>query len=525
MEDRNRPEPVLLMERISKSFGATRALDNVGLRLARAEVLALIGENGAGKSTLVKVLSGALLPDAGRMTIEGRPYRPASPLDGIRHGISIVYQELTLAPHLSVEENIVLGREPSSRGWLNRRARRDLVRGVLETVNHPEIRPDARVSSLGMGARQVVEIARALANEAKILVLDEPTSSLNEEDARRLFELIRRLKARGVSVIYISHFLEEVMQVADCFAVLRDGRNAGSGRIGEAGIDDLVQMMIGQKMTDMFPRVPHEPGETLLEVKSLAGGAMSSPVSLSLARGEILGVAGLVGSGRTEFLRTLFGLDEVAGGLVVLNGRDLTRGRPWTRIEDGFGLLSEDRQGEGLAVSQSIADNIALSDFSPYRRFGFLRTARQAGAVADLLGALNIKASGPWQRVRELSGGNQQKVAMARLMHQDASILLLDEPTRGIDVVSKAQVYAWVGEMAARGKSVIFVSSYFPELLGIADRIVVFHRGRPVEERPARAWDMPSLMAAATTGRPAAAHAASGCNEGESHGNRTERKA
>ena len=503
--DSSAPAPVLRMAGVNKSFGATRALADVTFELGRGEVRALVGENGAGKSTLMKILSGALRPDSGRMEIEGRPYAPSGPADGLRSGVAMIYQELNLAPHLSVAENILLGREVGRAGWLNRKAAARRVREALDLVRHPEISPDVPVRSLSVGARQVVEITRALLNRSKILVMDEPTSSLSQEDGLRLFDLIRRLKGQGVSIIYISHFLEEVQRVADSYTVLRDGRSVGSGPMAGVRIEDLIQLMVGRTFTQFFPRVDHEVGGVVLEARGLKGPGMASPVDLTLSKGEIVGLAGLIGSGRTETLRTLFGLDAAEGGRLSVLSRDATAARPWTLIGRGLGLLSEDRQGEGLALGLSVADNMTLSALAPYRRLGFLRLGQERRAVGEWVGRMAIKTQGPAQVVGDLSGGNQQKLALARLLHQRADVLLLDEPTRGIDVVSKAQIYEWIGELARAGKAVLFVSSYFPELLGICDRIVVFHRGSPVESRPAGAWDVAGLMAAAATGRPSSA--------------------
>ena len=495
--------PVLRMSGIRKDYGATRALDDVSFRLEAGEVHALLGENGAGKSTLVKILSGAVRPDAGRMEIDGSPYAPADPLDGRRRGISMIYQELNLAPHLTVEENICLGREEHTAGFLDRRTMRAAVREALAFVDHPEIAPDIKVRRLSVGARQVVEIARAIMRRAKILVMDEPTSSLSREDGERLFEIVRRLKTQGVSVIYISHFLEEVRRVADAFTVLRDGRNVGSGTMNDASLDDLIQLMVGQKVAEMFPRVPHAPGDVALSLSGLKGRTMGAPVSLDLRRGEILGIAGLIGSGRTEMLRTVFGLERTERGRIAVGGSGAAGRTPRARIGQGLGFLSEDRGGEGLALNMTVADNIALSCFRPYVRRGLIDREAQRDAVRGWIGELKIKAAGPGQKVAGLSGGNQQKVALARLLHQKADVLLLDEPTRGIDVVSKVQIYEWIGGLAARGKAVLFVSSYLPELLGVCDRIAVFHRGSLVADRPAADWDAAGLMAAATVGRTA----------------------
>ena len=491
----------LEMRRITKHFGATFALDDVNFRLRKGEVHALLGENGAGKSTLVKIISGAVRPDRGEMHLDDRPYGPTDPLEGRRSGVSMIYQELNLAPHLTVEENIMLGTEVHKAGFLKRRDVRKKVRETLEFLHHPEISLDIPVRRLSVGARQVVEISRAIMDRATILVMDEPTSSLTQEDTERLFQVIRKLKDEGVSIIYISHFLEEVQAVADSFTVLRDGKNVGSGPMAEAGLEELIQLMVGQKMRDLFIRTERRRGEALLSLKNLKGKNMQEPLSLELHRGEILGLAGLIGAGRTETLRTIFGLDPLEEGSIEVVGRPGLKTKPWSRIEQGMGLLSEDRQGEGLAISRSIMDNVTLSRFAPYKRFGMLRVKKRAQAVAGWIDSLKIKALSPAQPVSSLSGGNQQKVALARLLHQEADILLLDEPTRGIDVMSKSQIYEWMSQLAAKGKALLFVSSYFPELLGVCDTIAVFYRGELVAVRPAREWGDESLMAASTTGR------------------------
>jgi ribose transport system ATP-binding protein len=324
-------------------------------------------------------------------------------------------------------------------------------------------------------------------HEAKILVMDEPTSSLSQEDSLRLFDIVRRLKTQGVSVIYISHFLEEVQKVADTFTVLRDGKNAASGTMEGTSLEEIIQFMVGQKFTEMFPRIAHTKGDVILSVRDFKGRNMASGINLDLHRGEILGIAGLVGSGRTEMLRTVFGLDPLDAGRIEVSGSYPRRHTPWSRIALGMGLLSEDRGGEGLALNMTIADNVTLSDFSPYLRRGLLSLNAQRKAVRGWIGEMKIKTRGPNEKVINLSGGN----------------LLLDEPTRGVDVVSKAQIYEWIGELAARGKAVLFVSSYLPELLGVCDRIAVFHRGNLVDARGAADWDAQSLMTAATVGRSA----------------------
>lgn len=493
----------LRMKNISKNFGATCALDGVDFELKKGEIHALLGENGAGKSTLVKILSGALRPDKGAMFLEGKAYSPSSPLDGRKRGVSMIYQELNLAPHLSVEENIVLGSELHSLGFVQRKAMRDRVREALESVHHPEISPDIPVRKLSIGARQVVEIARALTAKAAILVMDEPTSSLSQEDSFLLFEIIKKLKSRGMSIIYISHFLEEVQQVADRFTVLRDGKKVGAGNIEKISLEELIRMMVGLEIKEMFPRIEHKTGELLLTLNRLKGSKMQAEVDLALCRGEILGIAGLIGSGRTEVVRTIFGLDSIENGSLKVGYVETFKGTPWQRIQQGMGFLSEDRQGEGLALARTLADNLTLSHFSPYVRLGFLNPKKQQKSAWEWVQKMKIKARSPIQKTLSLSGGNQQKIALARLLHQEADILLLDEPTRGIDVVSKTQIYEWIGELAAEGKAILFISSYFPELLGICDKIAVFHRGELAAIRPSSEWNAQSLMGAVTTGRPA----------------------
>jgi ribose transport system ATP-binding protein len=488
------------MRGIRKSFGLTEALRGVELDLRPGEVHALVGENGAGKSTLMKVLAGAERPDGGTMTLNGLPYAPAGPLEARQRGVAMIYQELTLAPHLSVAANVLLGQEPSRWGLLQRREGVRRVEEALAVLGHPEIRPEAPVSQLGPAARQIVEIARALLVDVHVLILDEPTSSLAHDDTERLFALVRRLRQRGVSVVYISHFLEEVREIADRYTVLRDGLAVGGGSRDQFSPARVIELMVGRSLADQFPRVPHAIGGPVLELTSVAGLRLPRGVSLTLHRGEVLGLAGIVGAGRTELLRAVFGLDPVRRGEVrVVHAAGWARGRdPRSRIEQGLGMLSEDRKAEGLALIQSVADNLTWSRLEPYGRWGFLSRRRRWRAVAEWLSRLRVRCSGPDQPVGQLSGGNQQKVALGRLLHQDADVLLLDEPTRGVDVGSKAEIYRAIGELAARGKAVLFVSSYLPELLGVCDTLAVMSRGRLSPVRPVAEWTPDAVMAFAT---------------------------
>jgi len=493
-----RPVPRLEMRGISKRFGATVALDRVDFQVSAGEVCALVGENGAGKSTLMKVLSGAVAPDSGEMLLDGAPYRPRGPLDARRTGVAMIYQELSLAPHLTVEENISLGLEPVRFGFVRRGEVRKLALKALAELDHPEIRPDAVVGRLSVAEQQLVEIARAVAANSRVLVLDEPTSSLTGRDVERLFARIAALRARGHAIVYISHFIEEARRISDRFVALRDGRTVGGGPTSSASADDIVRMMIGRDTPELYPRSARSPGEVVLEVVGLAGVARPRSASLELRRGEVLGIAGLVGAGRTELLRAIFGLDPVRSGRVRVAAY-VGPASPARRWAEGVGFLSEDRKGEGLALGLSIADNITLSKLSGLGPGGFVLPSRLEAAAAGWIERLGVRCRTPWQRVGELSGGNQQKVALARLLHHDVDILLLDEPTRGIDVASKAQVYTLVDELASGSptrspKAVLVVSSYLPELLGICDRIAVMCRGILGPARPVAELDEHRLM-------------------------------
>ena len=473
------------MRGIRKAFGATVALDGVDLAVRPGEVCALVGQNGAGKSTLMGVLSGALPPDAGEMTLDGAVYRPRSPIDARRAGVAMIYQELSLAPHLSVMENVVLGMEPQRFGIVNWKEAERRARAALRELEHEEIVPSAVVATLSVAQQQLVEIARALAVGCRVLVLDEPTSSLGQDDVKRLFALVDRLKRRGHAVVYISHFLEEVTQVSDRFVVLRDGRNVAEGETAETTPRALAAAMVGRDVEHLYPRAARVRGEPLLQLDGFGVAA----ATLTLHRGEVLGIAGLLGAGRTRLLRGIFGLEAVTQGRINVAAYE-GPGSPSRRWRQGMGYASEDRKDEGLALSLSIADNLTLSRLSGFGFAGWIRPRLQREAASRLIERLGIRCASASQSVGELSGGNQQKVALARLLHHDVDVLLLDEPTRGIDVASKAQIYELIDALVAGGagrapRAVLLVSSYFPELIGLSDRIAVMHRGRLSEPRPA----------------------------------------
>ena len=491
----------LKLSKIHKSFGPTVALDGVDLELREGEVHALIGENGAGKSTLMNVIAGSLRPDRGTMEIHGKPYTPSNPLDARTHGLSLIHLELSLCPLLSVAENVLMGIESSRLGWLDRNKLIARTADVLKTFDHADIRPEKRVGDLSVAARQIVEISRALAANARIILMDEPTSSLQREDVAHLFKLIRKLSAEGISVIYISHFLEEVRQISDRFTVLRDGRSVATGDIADVTDDELIAKMVGRAQQNLFPIRSPATGETqtILEVQNLASPPLLKSASFELRRGEILGIAGLMGSGRTPLLRTIFGLERPESGTIKVNKKSLRQGSstPAMRLIEGLGYLSEDRKGDGLTLNQSIADNVTVTKFDSCSRWGWLDLGAQRKQTEKLVNALKIRTQGVQQDAGSLSGGNQQKVIVARLLHQDADVLLLDEPTRGIDIGSKAQVYETIAACAAQNKAVLMVSSYLPELFGMCDRLAVMSRGRLSKVRSIDQWTPETVLQAA----------------------------
>ncbi len=484
--------PCLQLSVIGKRFGATVALDGVSLDVAPGEVHALVGENGAGKSTLMKILSGALSPDAGTMQLEGAAYTPANPLQARRAGVVMVNQELAIAPHLSVAENIVLGAEPGNAVLVRHDESRRIAAGALAQLGRSDIPLDVPAGTLSLAEQQLIEIARALALGCRVLVLDEPTSSLTQADTEKLFALVRRLREQGQSVIYISHFLEEVTALSDRYTVLRDGQSVATGRTADTTIDHLAQLMVGRQVDELYTRSPRQPGEVALEVRELAGPFKPTSASFTLRRGEVLGLAGLVGAGRSELLRTIFALDEVRAGSVRV-GVHAGPASPLLRWRQGLGLLSEDRKSEGLALNLSLEHNLTLPRLDP-----FIHPTTLAAETRTWIEKLGVRCTGPDQTIGNLSGGNQQKVAVGRLLRNDADVLLLDEPTRGVDIGAKQNIYRLIDELAGSGKAVLIVSSYLPELLGTCDRIAVMCRGVLGPARPVAEWTEHQIMLAAT---------------------------
>ncbi len=469
------------MTDISKHFGPVQALSNVRLTVRQGTVHALVGENGAGKSTLMKILSGVYQPDAGEIEIHGRRQVFANPAQAIEAGVSMIYQELDLAEHLTVAENIYLGAEPRaalpfmvSHGRMTARAE-EIARRY-----HFDIRPSAKVEDLAMGDCQIVEILKALRRNASILVMDEPTSSLSESEARRLFEVVRGLRDQGLSIIYISHRLEEIIDLADEVSVLRDGRLVHSESAATLDIPKIVHHMVGRELTDFFPSRSVRAGDVLVRVSGLSSEAGIENVSFEVRRGEIVGMAGLVGAGRTEVAKAIFGVDPRTAGRIVLEDHELNIGSPADAIDNGIALLTEDRKRTGLCLELPCSWNITLPNLGQIGFGRVIRPGRENRIADDVASRIGVRWASPRAPAGSLSGGNQQKLLIARWLLADSKFMIFDEPTRGIDVAAKVEVYTLLNRLAEEGKAVLFISSELPELFGVADRILVLRRGRLV---------------------------------------------
>jgi ABC-type sugar transport system ATPase subunit len=468
---------LLDMRGITKSFPGVRALRTVDLSLRRGEVLALLGENGAGKSTLMKVLGGAIRPDAGTIHLEGQELQLRSPRQAQRAGIAVIYQEFNLVPALSASANVFLGREQARVGFIARGAEQQRSRELFARLGLT-INPATPCRLLSVAQQQAVEIARALAVNARLVVMDEPTASLTTHEVEQLFGIIRGLKAHGIGIIYITHRLEEVFAIADRILVLRDGARVGERPIGEVRRTDMIEMMVGRELRDEFPRRSVQRGEPRLVVEGLRRGRSVQDVSFQVRRGEVLALTGLVGAGRTETARLIFGADPREAGKIFLDGRELGIRQPGDAHRAGIGLLTEDRKTQGLILAHGARDNFGLPNLSWLSRGGFVRRRLERETFAGYVESLRIKVSPANQRARNLSGGNQQKVVLAKWLARHCEVLIFDEPTRGIDVGAKLEIYQIINELAAQGKAILLISSEMPEVLGMADRILVMHDGR-----------------------------------------------
>jgi ribose transport system ATP-binding protein len=474
---------LLEAQEIDKSYGAARVLRSAHLLLSAGEVHGLVGENGAGKSTLVKILAGEVLSDAGVVLWEGRSVLLRTRRDAERLGISMIHQELNLAPHLTVAQNIFLGHEPSSSGILSPHREITEARAALDRLGF-DLDPAAPVSRLGPARRQLVEIARAVIRDARLVIMDEPTSSLSAREVEDLFRVVRQLREHGTAVIFVTHRLEELAEIADRVTVLRDGETVLEGTMPRRDFDEIIRAMVGRELGEFFPR--HERRErtddTVLEVCGLGRGRDFRDVSLTVRRGEIVGIAGLIGAGRTELVEAIFGAAPAESGKILIEGRAVMVRTPQDAIRHGLAMLTEDRRRTGLALNLSIAHNVTLADLSALVRHGRLDLATEERVASDFMDRLRIRAPSPRQRVARLSGGNQQKVVIAKWLFRRARILIFDEPTRGVDVGTKAEIYRLMRELADSGAAILMVSSELPEILGTTDRVLVMRAGRIVKE-------------------------------------------
>lgn len=471
---------ILELRNISKTFPGVKALDRINLQVRKGEVHALLGENGAGKSTLIKILSGYHQPDrGGKMIIDGKSVSFRHPKEAIQSSIITIYQELTLCPHMTVAENIVLDKQDQFKGVLQkRREYRAFAENALMELGQSDIDPDSLVKDLSIAQRQVVEIAKAITNKAKIVLMDEPTSSISQSDADKLMEIIRSLKANGVAVIYISHRLHEIGGIADRITVLRDGELVGTVNNDDVTEKDLITMMVGRELTNVYPKRSVPIGDVVLQVENLTSGESFQDVSFDVHEGEIFGIGGLVGSGRTEMLETLFGIRPKTEGRVFLDGRPFNPKNPRQAIKNGIAFVTEDRKKSGLVLCLPVHENINILNAQKPSFGGYLNWQELKEVARTHRETLNIRVSKIEQIVNSLSGGNQQKVALAKWLDFSPKIILFDEPTRGIDIGAKTEIYSIMGDLAAKGAAIVMVSSELPELISVADRIMILQEGR-----------------------------------------------
>jgi ribose transport system ATP-binding protein len=500
-------EPLLQMTGIIKQFPGVLALGGVDLDVRPGEVHCLLGQNGAGKSTLIKVLSAAYQPDGGTIEWERKQVSIPTPVAAMRLGISTIYQELDLVPDLTVSENIYLGHELSKGGFSQRSAATKQARALLERLGHPEISPTRMVGRLSPAAQQIVSMARALSHDTKLLILDEPSAVLDQEEVHNLFRVIRGLTAEGVAVIYISHRLEEIREIGDRITVLKDGRTVATGLpVEDTPTSRLIQLMTGRSIEYVFPPRPDTPrdrGDVVLEVSNLSLAGAFSDVGFTVHAGEIVGLAGLVGAGRSEIIETVYGARRATSGTVTVDGKRIRRGSVTASVAAGVGLCPEERKSQGLLLDQSVYSNITISTLSRFARSGFLNNTQERRETEKLTTSLDVRPSGVTRAVRTLSGGNQQKVVLARWLLRDCRVLLFDEPTRGVDVGARTEIYNLIRSLADNGVGIVVVSSEVEEVLGLADRVLVVREGAVVHDGPATELDESKVLDLVMEGRVA----------------------
>ena len=466
---------------IDKHFPGVHALKGVDFDLSKGECVALLGENGAGKSTLIKVMGGAYRPDSGTIQLDGKEVSFHKPMDSLDEGIAIIYQEFNLVPGLSATENMFLGMEPSDYGWVRRSEEKRKAKEILARIG-ADVEPDTRCDQLTVAEKQLIEIAKALVRDARILVMDEPSAALTNQEVDKLYDLVDELKSQGIGIIYVSHRLEEVERLADRAVIMRDGARVGELNRDELDRKRIIEMMVGRSMDAEFPNHERSPGEVRLRAKNLVRGNKVNGVSFEVRGGEILALTGLVGAGRTETVRLLFGADARDSGTIELDGKELNISSPSDAIEEGICLLTEDRKEQGLVLGLSVRENFGLPNLKAFSSYGLIDRKKELGEFKTYIDSISIKISGPDQLAGQLSGGNQQKVVLAKWLEKNAEILIFDEPTRGIDVGAKFEIYQWMNRLAEQGKGIIMISSELPEVLGMSDRIMVLKEGELMGE-------------------------------------------
>ena len=477
MHDDEVRSPLLTMQGIAKSFPGVKALQGVDLTLHQGEVLALLGENGAGKSTLIKVLSGAHCPDSGSICVHGELVEIGNPVEAERHGIAVIYQEFNLIPALSAMDNIFLGHEQSKHGLIEKKSQEKVARALFARIG-VAISPHTVVNKLTVAQQQAVEIAKALARDARILVMDEPSAALSHHEVESLYQVIDDLRSQGIGIIYISHRLDEIERLADRISVLRDGSHVGTCKAGEVSRDALIALMVGRTLESEFPERTSRPGPVRFEVDGVRRAGSTESVTFDIHQGEVVGLTGLVGAGRTELARVIFGADPKVAGELRLDGKTLAIESPREAIAAGVCLLTEDRKAQGLILGLSVRENFGLPNLQAFQRLGLLRRPEEAAAFQAYVDHFDIKIPSTEQAAGHLSGGNQQKVVLAKWLYHNADVIIFDEPTRGIDVGAKFEIYQLIDELAAEGKAILMISSELPEVIGMSDRIVVMREGQ-----------------------------------------------
>lgn len=495
----DKTELLLDMKNIHKSFPGVKALDGVDFNLRAGEVHVLLGENGAGKSTLMKVLAGAYMPDSGSIALNGQPVEILNPRHAQRLGIGIIYQEFNLVPYLNVAENIYIDRMPMKGGFaLDHRKMHDDAREMLRSLNM-HVDTHSLITEISTAQQQMVEVAKALTHQSKILIMDEPTASLSDREIEQLFAMIRGLKAKGLGVVYISHRLQELWEIGDRITILRDGRYMDTRNLSEAKVDELVHLMVGREVSFLYNRDYQTPGEEVLRVEHLNSASSGlKDVSINLRRNEIVGLAGLVGSGRTELARAIFQADPYDDGKIVIFGEEIRQGTPADVVEKGLSLLPEDRKNQGIALILPVAENIVLASLRKVFRRSYVSKQREKEVVAKFIKDLRIATPSMGRLCQFLSGGNQQKVVLAKWLCTEAEIFIFDEPTRGIDVGAKAEIHSFMNELLKRGAAILMISSELPEVIGMSDRIYIMREGRIVNELSHELATQENVIASAT---------------------------